>query len=583
MSTVSPSPARKSTTQHLSCWKSPVIAVVGFVVLFGLTVTETTADTVVYVGQIITYSQHGPNASPLLLWEFGHLLWRPLGYCLWLAGHPFLSSWYGGNPALGITAVLLGVNFFVGIGLTLLFFFLSRRLGLSEGLALFVTAGFMLCSVILNYVHSGMSYNFGLAAQLMALLLIFKAVERPSKGEFYAAMGGVALALSFLLWFPYVLTVPAVLLAGLIIDPVRTTNDPLLPRGRLRVIAFMCVTAAIVSLVIYAAGASIDHITSYPALKQWIVNSAHGIAPERRLSRLPTGFTRSFFHMGNDGVLIKRFILGDPYAPVSRLNIIRGGIWKVALIFAALVVLLSTLARRHDTWPALAVLAVGLLPTLAFAVFLFETSEPGRYEPAYPSLLVAVCAILLMPRDILMPRWFFACFLVVLAIVNVKAYAWDLRSLASVTTDRATLVHEHTAHNGIGFLVSFRDPVSTYLQRSPFSPLNRQGALPLFHVIEPGNISVATWRSAAACRILQAWDAGGEAWLSTRLVAQRPKPEWDWAEYDDSRVHWVDLPAFFTQFEIDSRIGGEDGFLRVAQTATNRQAIQGVCTSPALK
>jgi hypothetical protein len=136
---------------------------------------------------------------------------------------------------------------------------------------------------------------------------------------------------------------------------------------------------------------------------------------------------------------------------------------------------------------------------------------------------------------------------------------------------------------GVAFLLSFRDPVSTYVQKVPFSPLNRQGSLPLFHVIEPGNISVTTWRRDAACRILQAWDSGGQAWLSARLVAQRPKPEWNWAERDDSHVHWVDLPAFFTRFETDGRIGGEDGFLRVASSVSNRQDIREVCASPAGK
>ena len=120
----------KPAPQHFSSWKIAAIAVIGFIVVFCLTVPETTADTVVYVGHILAYSQHGSNASPFLLWEFGHLLWRPLGYGLWLAVHPFLSSWSGNNAPLEITASLIGVNFLVGIGLTILLVFLSRRLGL---------------------------------------------------------------------------------------------------------------------------------------------------------------------------------------------------------------------------------------------------------------------------------------------------------------------------------------------------------------------------------------------------------------------------------------------------------------------
>src|SRR5579862_1495984 len=533
----------------MSSRKCASIAMALFVFLFCLTVADSTADTPVYAGQILASYQNGPTASPYLLWEFGHLLWRPLGYILWLLDRPFLSAWSGGNPVLEITAVLIGVNFFVGVILAALLFLLCRRLGLSRGLALAVTAGFMLFSVTLNYVHSGMSYNLGLAWQLAGFLLILNAIQAPRRSALYAVMGGVALALSFLLWFPYVLTVPAVLLAGWIVDPSRRPDDPLLPPGRLRVVALATVAAALVGMVTFGMGAAINHITSFGALKQWIVSSAHGINPELRLVRLPTGVTRSFLHLGNDGIIMKRFALGDPYAPVSTLGLIQAGIWKVIVVFVALAVVFVTLVRNRQTWPALAVLLAGSLPTLAFAILLFETSEPARYEPVYPSLLVAVCAILLLPRRIHVPRWCLTGFLAVLTIVNLKAYAWDLRFMAASTTDRANLVHEHTAHNGIALLLSFRDPLSAYLQKVPFSPLNQEAGLPLFHVIEPGAIKVATWRSDAACRILQAWDAGGEAWLSTRLVAPRPKPDWNWAEKDDSRVHWADLPTFFTRFE----------------------------------
>ena len=52
-------------------------------------------------------------------------------------------------------------------------------------------------------------------------------------------------------------------------------------------------------------------------------NSAHGIEPQHRLLRLPTGITRSFLYFGNDGILFKRFTLGDPYVR-SILEILSG-------------------------------------------------------------------------------------------------------------------------------------------------------------------------------------------------------------------------------------------------------------------
>lgn len=564
-------------------WKFAVVAILAFMVVFALTVPETTADTIVYVQHILAYQQHRPNPAPYPLWEFGHLLWRPMGYGLWRLTHPLLSSWSQDNPVLEITAGLIAVNVLGGLLLAPLLFFLCRRLGLSVLAAAGVAGGFMLCSTILNYVHSGMSYNPGLVAQTAGLLLMLRAVESPRRGGLYAALAGTALALSFLLWFPYVLTVPVVLLAGWIKDPTgapkREPAHAIFAPGRLRIIALATTATAVVGLAAFGVGAVIEHITSFAELKQWIVNSSHGLMIDRRLARLPTGLTRSFLNLGNDGIAMKRFAMGDPYAPVHTLDLIRAGIWKVMLVFSAMLILLATLARRRESWPALILLAAGWLPTLAFALFLFETAEPARYEPAYLSLVIGVCAIFVLPCQIRFPRWFFAAFLAVLAIVNLKAYGWDQRLMASAAGERALLIHEHASPNGIAFLLSFRDPVSTYVQRNPFSRLNRQGALPLFHVIEAGNISVVTWRKAAACRTLEAWDDGGEAWLSTRLLAQRPKPEWNWAEFDDTRVRWVDLPAFFTRFETNGRIGGDDGFLRLTPTSTNRQSLEEYCTA----
>jgi hypothetical protein len=554
------------------------VAILGFIALYLLTVPETTADTVVYVDNMLTYSQQGSSAAPSLLWEFGHVLWRPFGYSLWLVGHPFLSSWSRGNPALEMTAVLIGVNFVVGLLLTWVLYLLGRRLGLAARAALAVTAGFMLCSTILNYVHSGMSYNSGLLAQLAGLLLLLNAIGNPRRAVSLAALGGCALALSFALWFPYVLTVPAVLLAGLVVKPARQDRHWPSRRERLRVVIVAAVATAFVGLALFGFAAAVDHISSYTQLRQWIVGSAHGVSPERRLSRLPTGVTRSLFYLGNDGIIMKRFAFGDPYAPVSAANLIYTGLWKVVVVSLASAGLAMALVRRRETWPALAVLLCGVLPTLGFAVFLFETAEPARYQPAYPSLLVAICAVLLLPGVVRAPRWCLAVLLITMALVNLKAYAWDLRAEALRVAERAMLVHEHTVHGGVAFITSFRDPLSAYVQKLPFSPLNRRGALPLFHVIEPGSARVPGWRRDVACRMLQVWDAGGEVWVSDRLVAARPKPEWNWAEYDDSRVHWVDLPAFFTRLERDSHIGGADGFLRAANTSRNRTDLHATCS-----
>jgi hypothetical protein len=553
------------------------LAAAAFAGIYLVTIPETTADTVVYVGQILTYYQRGSAASPVLLWEFGHLIWRPLGYGLWRACRPLLSFWAGDNPQLEITLALMGVNIIAGLLLILVLLLLTRRLGLGERAAVAVTASCLLCSTILNYIHSGMSYNLGLVAQMAALLILLKAVQPEPRATLFAVVSGGLLALSVCLWFPYVLTVPAVLLGGLILAPTIQVSSWKPTHERWRIVAVATMTTTVVGLTFFGIGAAIAGITTYAQFKQWIVNSAHGVAPDRRLIRLPAGVTRSFFQMGFDGLVMKRFTFGDPYAPVSLAGFVSASLWKVAVVFATAAGVFFSLVRRREAWPALAVVLCGVLPTVGFAVFLFDTSEPARYEPAYPSLIVGICAVLLLGNKARVTRILLICCAGLMILVNLRAYAWNLRLEASKSGERAMLVHKHTGNNGVALITSFRDPLSTYIQKHPFSPLNRQGGLPVADVIEPGTIQLPQWRSQAACRMLRAWDSGGEVWVSDRLMAPRPKAEWNWVEYDDRRVRWIDLPTFFSSFETDSHDGDADGFFRVARTPHNRENLLRTC------
>jgi hypothetical protein len=536
------------------------LAIALFIIVYTLTIPQTTGDTPVYVSDILRYFQGGAASSPSILWEFGHLLWRPAGYGLWHLAHPLLSSRYGGNPTLEITAVLFGLNFLAGVALIPLTFLLCRRLGLGPLGAWAVTAGLLLSSTVLNYVHSGASYNPGLALSLAGQLLI------------RAVFGGVALALAVALWFPYILSIPASLLIGWF-------AGDLLPRERrihLLLITGASTTAA--GILLFGAGALICGISSPMAFMHWVSNSAHGVEQNRQLIRLPSGITRSFLNLGDDGLVMKRFVFGDPYAPLRWYDLLRAGLWKVALVFATLAALVWTLARDRAGRRGLSVLALGFVPTLLFALLLFETSEPARYETLYIALIAGICAVIPMTNKSRTMKWLLTAFLVSMILVNLRAYGWDLRKVAGASSERAALLRAHLGDHGIAFLVSFRDPLSTYFQRNPFDTGNNQQGLHFFHVIEPGARRVATWRRDSACRVLTAWDEGGEVWLSTRLLALRPKPGWDWAEHDDNRVRWVDLPAFFDSLDSDQKVGRDDGFVRVARDPKNDAFLRGVCT-----
>jgi len=558
-----------------------VAAVLGlFVVLDLATVPGLIGDTLVYVGQMITYSQGGPGASPSLLWEFGHLLWRPLGYALWKLAMPLLAWWFAGNPILEITAVLFAINFVFGAILAGLVFAICRRLGLETGRAFAVTAGILVSNAFLNWVHSGSAYVPGLAFSVAGIWLLVKAAQEPKYRTTCSILSGGALALSFGIWFPFILSVPAALLLALLAGIASDDESAPAIRARIRVAGLAAVAAAVLGIVVFATGAAICHISSVSEFKQWVINSGHGVSQERSLVRFPSGITRTFLYLGDEGTVLKRFVFGDPYAPVRWIDLLGAGLWKVGLVFVSFCVLFWNLLRTREGRPALGVVLAGMLPTIAFAILLFETSGSERYFPFYPALLVGIC-IALRQRTARSAHLMLAAFLVIMILVNLKAFAWDLRGYTKASSERFSLVHNHTRHGGVALILSFRDPLSTYFQRSPFRPENQVNALPLYHVIDPELLSAGTWRSGTSCRVLQAWTAGGDAWMSKRLVAPRPQPDWQWVENDRNSIRWTGLYDFFARFDIDENMGGSDGFLRMARDAKNQALLQASCSSGA--
>jgi hypothetical protein len=78
------------------------------------------------------------------------------------------------------------------------------------------------------------------------------------------------------------------------------------------------------------------------------------------------------------------------------------------------------------------------------------------------------------------------------------------------------------------------------------------------------------FRQVCAAEVANAWQHGGDVWISRRLIAERPLPEWDWVEGDTAGVGWRDLSGYYRQFATDAETGGADGFLRIAADPENR-------------
>jgi hypothetical protein len=147
------------------------LRVYGFVILTYLLVTAYTgsffmADTEDYVASILAF----PNRN-IEFWDFGHILWRPLGWIAWELFRPVLTLRYK-DPASGVALVLIAISWISGFASALLVVVMLRRYSRSSLVANVVSFGFIGSQAFLNYVHTGSPYVPGLLFLVVATLLM---------------------------------------------------------------------------------------------------------------------------------------------------------------------------------------------------------------------------------------------------------------------------------------------------------------------------------------------------------------------------------------------------------------------------
>ena len=526
---------------------------VAYIVATFATRAEWMGDTADYV-ESITLFRHGVNHW---MWDFAHLLWRPLGWLLSTLFSPVTGLFVGDNDRLKVTLTLTSVSWVAGLLCVVLIRALTLRLSGRAWVANTVALALIFAHGFLNFAQAGTSYILGLTLLLAALYVV---ITRESP-----ILTGAALAGAVCLWVPYLLAVPAVVLAPLFLlgfDRVRAR------RALQAAISFAVFTGlpyltVVVGLRLY----TLDQVRS------WIAWSSHG-TDFGGVKRMIFGIARTFVDMGNDGILLKRYLLRDPFNPVSLRDLIAASLWwKLALFYAFIASVVISLFYSQQSRRVLALLLLNSIPVIGFAIF-FAGSDLERYFALYPLLFIATAACLSNPS----PRAFkfvVVLFIGVMFIVNSTAMArpvLDRRQDAAASRIRQLL--PRTDGRTLILVANWQDDLINFTRAYPFHPLNRDGRFQAAAMVTPGTSWNMHWREDFASHVLRTWNEGGSVWISSRALSPRPRAEWTWAEGDDRRVSWREFPTLFAHRDLGEAIGGEDGFFLFARSANNEQFLR---------
>lgn len=527
-------------------------------------------DTVHYVNSVMARIEGGY----LHFWEFGHLLWRPLGWLAYKIFSPVTSLFVGADTRYNVTFILIALNWATGLLAALALNCTLRRVCKREWVLITATAAFIFSNAFLDYIHAGCAYVPGLAFLLVGFAILTggsgdianpRQQRQPSVAR--GVWGGAALAVAIGFWFPYVLSVPAALVAPLLLFGFT--------RARLKVSVAGALSFALVAALMYALVVFVGlGIRDLAGLKAWFTDASHGITNMKGFSRSAFGFARSLIHMGDDGRIFKRFLIGDPFNPVSLWDLFRLGLWKFVFFYLFMAGLLLSLLRTPDGRRMFLLFVLNAVPMFVFAIFIFESGAIERYLPLFPLIFLALAFALCSERTPRAVKYLLLAYVAAATLANLSVMAKPVLNRQKARAE--TRVKDLQPHLKPGSRVvtsHIQDELVQYNQNFLFDPVNTANLT--FSVVEPNSVLILTWRSRIAEQILPVWERGDDVWLSKRLLAPRPRAEWNWVEGDDPRVSWTHLYDYFRQLELGQQVGDDDGFALLLPSEQNKNILRG--------
>jgi hypothetical protein len=526
-------------------------------------------DTWIYVNEIARAGSLGAT-----FWDFGHPLWRPIGWLVW---QPVSRLAVRGEPHASVTLTLFALNWIAGLVGVLIVYSIASKFCKNRWLIYAVPCVFLFSNAILNYSQTGQPYMPGITLLFLGLHLLLKEEGTSGHVGLSAVWAGGSLALAVCQWLPLILSLPAVLLSPLLMFGFSKT--------RLRLIIHTVIVISVVIGAVYLLMILNLRIHDIDGLKAWIGSSSHGVMPDpplKAIQRMFFALARNLINMGNDGRLFKRYIVHDPFSPVSVYDLFRFSLWKLGLFYIFLSSLLFSLLLSRTGKRMLFLLFFNALPVLIFAVFLFESGSIDRYLPIFPMLFLGLAVSLDNVNRL--RSWHGAIVLIFLAAVivsNVPAMSTrvlhqEQESVAIRLRDLVPLLNR----NSRVVVVNQQDEAYAFNQNFPFNPINRSGNFDADILVDPGTTQISRWQQIFASKTLTLWDKGGDVWITKRVLAPRPVSEWNWVEGDDPRVSWSDIHDLFSKFEMGQSIGGEDGFVLVLPSTSNRRLLEEIGQGP---
>jgi Predicted integral membrane protein len=546
---------------HRPGWPDVPPAVWGLAAFLAITAlihVHVTGDTPEYAGAVFDRLQTGRDAPAF--WDAGHLLWRPLGY---LISALRLRLWPTDAGAMlrVVSHTFIALSLLGGAACAVVLPTWLRQIGVSAWGAFVATLTLVTTNAFLDYYSGGTAYIPGLSFILLGLYLL--SAEVPSRLRSVA--GGASLAVAVLLWLPFVLALPGALLVPVVLVGWQ--------RARARAVAIATASCATVGLLTYLAVVVHLGIHSVHDFAAWLSGASHGVTTINGLPRAIVGFSRSFLNIGTDGAALKRFMLHDPFNPVSLGDLIPLRVWKIALVYAVALTMLVTIWR--SAWRR-RLLFCGLLavPVLAFAVA-WQGGDTERYLPLYPAFLLAIGACLSLPRRSI-GRVIVELFVVVAVVVNTSAHS----KLAFAAEERGIVSRagafspERLPPGSIVVMPTLTDRTISYFLSGAQDTTKIHGDFRFYPLVQQGADNSSRWREDFAAKTLDVWNAGGRVWVSARVLTERPRSDWGWAEGEDRGISWPDFRRFFTTLTLGTAIGGSDGFIELPASAANRTSLE---------